>query len=55
MNGLCTYLRDGHPMYIDAHHLSLQGAEQIRPLFEPLFEESSSNVAPKAPTVQLAP
>lgn len=54
-DGLCTYLNGDHPMYIDAHHLSLHGAEHIRPLFEPLFEEASSDIAPKSPTVQLAP
>ena len=35
----CRNESDGHSLYSDAYHLSIRGAEYIRPLFEPIFEE----------------
>lgn len=29
----CTVLKDGHPLYVDSHHLSLAGAASLEPLF----------------------
>ena len=54
-NGLCTYLQGDYPLYIDSNHLSLHGADQIRPLFSPLFEAPSSEPAAQSPTVRLSP
>ena len=34
----CEIVRDGHPLYRDAHHLSTHGAGLIEPIFGPAFE-----------------
>ena len=39
-NGLCRVERDGRALYADRHHLSIYGAMQLRPLFEPIFRMS---------------
>jgi hypothetical protein len=33
----CAVYADGTPLYFDHQHLSVSGAEYLRPLFEPLF------------------
>jgi peptidoglycan/LPS O-acetylase OafA/YrhL len=38
----CAMSKDGVPLYFDSNHISMAGAEELKPLFEPLFESSSS-------------
>jgi hypothetical protein len=33
----CDVIRDGRPMYFDAHHLTLHGSATLEPLFERVF------------------
>lgn len=40
--GRCKDEMAGHPLYRDAHHLTVFGAEQLAPLFAPLFAASRS-------------
>lgn len=38
-SGLCLAVKDGQVLYHDSHHLSIDGALRLRPLFEPLFND----------------
>lgn len=37
-NGRCIVLRDGKLLYADPHHLTVAGARELAPLFEPIFQ-----------------
>ncbi|MDB6058016.1 MAG: oatA 4, partial [Verrucomicrobiales bacterium] len=37
-NGRCIVLRAGHLLYADSHHLTIDGARELAPLFEPVFQ-----------------
>lgn len=39
-DGFLPMARDGKPLCSDEHHLSPFGAEQLKPLFEPIFEST---------------
>ncbi|MGZ5545528.1 MAG: acyltransferase family protein [Limisphaerales bacterium] len=36
-NGRCIVLRAGHLLFADSHHLTIDGARELAPLFEPIF------------------
>jgi hypothetical protein len=36
-SGLCRIVEDGHPLYYDFDHLSVHGAQYVRPLIAPVF------------------
>jgi peptidoglycan/LPS O-acetylase OafA/YrhL len=38
-SGRCAWEEDGHPLYIDSHHLSRRGALLLAPLFEREFDD----------------
>jgi peptidoglycan/LPS O-acetylase OafA/YrhL len=39
-NGFCRAAKEGHALYVDKSHLSLDGAAQLVPLFSRIFEPS---------------
>ena len=46
---ICRVAKNGRALYVDGHHLTVSGAMELRPLFEPIFKTIHGGRSPLAP------